>query len=166
MSTALLEKLLNRINKQGPLPPSKPELGSCWLWTGPTTQDGYGVLTIKVADRRTSRAVHRLLYKLLGNTVPDDLELDYLCRVRSCCNPTHLEIVTHEENIRRGDHKKNHFSRQKIACPQGHPLTEGNLVVWLSKRGLRRCLICQRSHMNKWARQNRANQGTVLERVA
>lgn len=34
--------------------------------------------------------------------MPEGLELDHLCRVRCCCNPSHLEPVTRAENIRRG----------------------------------------------------------------
>jgi hypothetical protein len=33
--------------------------------------------------------------------VPEGLELDHLCENPPCCNPAHLEPVTHAENNRR-----------------------------------------------------------------
>jgi hypothetical protein len=45
---------------------------------------------------------HRFAYELLVGPIPEDLELDHLCRVRHCVNPAHLEPVTHLENILRG----------------------------------------------------------------
>jgi hypothetical protein len=34
--------------------------------------------------------------------IPPNREIDHLCRVRSCVNPAHLEVVTNRENCRRG----------------------------------------------------------------
>jgi hypothetical protein len=33
------------------------------------------------------------------------MELDHLCRVHLCCLPAHLEVVSHAENLRRGNKK-------------------------------------------------------------
>jgi len=53
------------------------------------------------------------MYEYFKGPVPDGLELDHLCRVRSCCNPDHLEPVTHKENIRRG------FLRRGVVSSRG-----------------------------------------------
>jgi len=45
--------------------------------------------------------VHRYLYPLAKGPIPPDLELDHLCGNKRCCNPDHLEAVTHGENMRR-----------------------------------------------------------------
>lgn len=72
--------------------------GSCWIWTGAITAHGYGTVGI---DGRT-RPVHRVVYEALtGEAIPDGLDLDHLCRVRSCVNPDHLEPVSRSENVRR-----------------------------------------------------------------
>jgi hypothetical protein len=66
----------------------------CWIWNGCHDHAGYG------SSRRGKP--HRVSWVLTNGPVPDGLELDHLCRQRSCCNPDHLEAVTHLENVRRG----------------------------------------------------------------
>lgn len=46
--------------------------------------------------------MHRVVWTLLGYQLLDTQVLDHLCRVRSCCNPAHLEPVSHAENTKRG----------------------------------------------------------------
>lgn len=43
-----------------------------------------------------------MLYEILVEPVPAELQLDHLCRVTSCVNPMHLESVTRSENLKRG----------------------------------------------------------------
>jgi hypothetical protein len=47
------------------------------------------------------------------------MELDHLCRNKGCCNPEHLEIVTHEENMHR-------YAATVTHCPAGHPYSPEN----------------------------------------
>jgi hypothetical protein len=67
----------------------------CWVWQGRTDELGYGRLG-------QSRLAHRAYYRMLRGPIPDDLELDHLCRNPTCVNPAHMEPVTHAENLRRG----------------------------------------------------------------
>ncbi len=102
----------------------------CWLWEG-RTQNGYG---------RFGRTVsHRVTYEWLVGPVAKNIELDHLCRVRNCVNPTHLEPVTRTENGRRGQGAcgKNH---RKTQCPRGHKYDI------LLKDGRRSCRTCAREH--------------------
>lgn len=71
---------------------------ACWLWTAKVTPHGYGSYTWKPDTYQ----VHRIAYQALVGDIPEDLELDHLCRVRNCCNPEHLEPVTHRVNMLRG----------------------------------------------------------------
>lgn len=75
-----------------------PETG-CWIWMGSLNRNGYGRY---ILGGRT-RVVHRLIWILLGKPLSDKEVLDHLCRVRCCCNPHHLEPVTHRENTLRGE---------------------------------------------------------------
>lgn len=150
----------------GSISAARRDLEPCWLWVGSTNQDGYGVIRLKDdTEKWITRVVHRLFYNLYFKSVPSDMELDHLCRVRNCCNFWHFEVVTHGENTRRGTHTGG-ASRAKTRCPQGHPLEEGNLVVWMAKKGLRRCLICQRRQMRESYRRVGGATRTRTENLA
>jgi len=71
----------------------------CWIWTG-YKNGGYG--RFKTASGGSVYA-HRASYEFHVGPVPEGLYLDHLCRNRACINPDHLEPVTTEENIRRGE---------------------------------------------------------------
>jgi hypothetical protein len=118
-------------------------LTPCWVWTGGLNEKGYGCARFRDFD---STRVHRVVYELKVGPIPDGLVIDHLCRVRACCNPSHLEVVTTAENNRRalayrppgvrwgGSPKRSH-------CMSGHPLSGDNLYV--SPKGARRCRACQ-----------------------
>ena len=108
------------------------DLGPCEIWTGPLNEHGYGAASYGLA--------HRLAWQAANGPVPDGLELDHLCRVRSCVRPDHLEPVTHRENCRRGDAGK-HF-RDKTHCPRGHPYSGDNLLL---SKGARYCRACRKA---------------------
>lgn len=73
------------------------ELDWCWEWLG-YTHKGYG--QIDIAGR--TRVVHEVMFEHFVGPVPEGLELDHVCRNRRCANPNHLEVITHQENVRRG----------------------------------------------------------------
>ncbi|AKY03535.1 HNH endonuclease [Streptomyces phage Hydra] len=112
----------------------------CWEWAAYRDRHGYGAFYWEGKDRRA----HRVSFSVLSRPIPDGMEIDHLCRNRSCVNPAHLEPVTQTENIDRGE---NHIgvNRTKTHCAQGHPLVEGNLVLNKLKLGHRYCLTCQRA---------------------
>lgn len=74
----------------------------CWVWRRKLNTNGYGRVTV---DRKVLLA-HRATYQALIGPISDDLELDHLCRVRSCVNPWHLEAITHAKNVQRGSARK------------------------------------------------------------
>lgn len=46
---------------------------------------------------------HRFVIRRLYGPLQTEEHLDHLCRVHACCNPTHLDIVSHATNTRRGN---------------------------------------------------------------
>lgn len=87
----------------------------CWLWTGQLNDDGYGLFRPDArgghgAPHKNRVFTHRLIYKSLMGEIPINMEIDHLCRNRSCAQPKHLEPVIHHENVLRGalvGHKHN-----------------------------------------------------------
>jgi len=106
--------------------------GDCLLWQGALTTDGYG----RFWHKGVEHSAHVWAYEHWIGPVPLGLELDHLCRNRACCEPTHLEAVTHRVNCQRG--------RGSIpACPRGHPYDAEN--TYYSPRGGRFCRACNRA---------------------
>jgi hypothetical protein len=125
-----------------------PDTG-CWNWTGAKDRHGYGRISIRPDG---TKFTHRVAYELLIGPIPQGLSLDHLCRNTSCCNPAHLEPVTHAENVRRG------ASGPKTHCPRGHEYTPENTYVRTrSGKGSRECRTCQRE-------QDKARRDAVCER--
>ncbi|RCG27221.1 HNH endonuclease [Sphaerisporangium album] len=132
----------------------------CWRWTGSKARGGYGQLWI--AAKKGWRKAHQVTYELLIGPIPDGLELDHLChtrdrdcpggtncRHRCCVNPTHLEPVTHAENLRRGGgvERAAELRRAITHCPQNHPYDEVN--THRNPSGSRVCRTCKREAMRR-----------------
>lgn len=90
-----------KVNKNGPIPAHRPDLGPCWEWTGYVDPNGYG----QYGGAEGTRLPHRIAYEYLVGPVPPGLHVDHVCRNRKCVNAAggHLEPVTPRENIERGD---------------------------------------------------------------
>lgn len=80
----------------------------CWLWTGPTSGDGYkggkkgrGHSYGRMSLDGQTVAVHIVMWVCHHGFLPGKRQLDHLCTDRRCCNPAHLENVTHKQNQKR-----------------------------------------------------------------
>ena len=104
-----------------------PEPNSgCFIWLNALSKDGYG-------SYRHRRA-HRVAYERMFGPIPNDLTIDHLCRVRSCVNPRHLEVVTMGENMLRGVSPAARQART-THCIRGHPYD----YLWKNERHCKRC---------------------------
>lgn len=121
---ATRDSVLQRVDRSG-------GPGTCWPWQGYLHPSGYGRV---YAEGRAYQA-HVLVYRLLVGPIPAGLELDHRCRNKQCCNPAHLEPVTHAENSRRGPR------RPVAACQNGHAYDEANTA---RSGGRRVCRACSR----------------------
>jgi hypothetical protein len=119
----------------------------CYEWGAAKTRGGYG--QFRLGGRLVY--VHRFSYETFVGTIPEGMYIDHLCRNRCCVNPSHLEIVTNKENIRRGETGKN--SKEKTHCPQGHPYKGDNLYI--APRGDRQCRECCRKAARKYSQKKR-----------
>ena len=89
-----------KVNKLGPIPQHRPELGRCWIWLGAKSANGYGNLY----DSGRYRPAHCVSHELHKGPIRAGLQVDHLCRTPICVNPDHLEAVTASENILRSHH--------------------------------------------------------------
>jgi hypothetical protein len=120
----------------------------CWLWTGQSTH-GYGTFAL---GSRKFRA-HRWVYEQMRADIPPGLHLDHLCRRSLCVNPWHLEPVTNQVNVLRGESPLAKQAAQRF-CKRGHEFTPENTYV--DPRGRRSCRVCMRA---KHARRRAAKKG-------
>jgi len=138
-----------------------PEPNSgCFLWLGSLNTHGYA----QMWANGTNRAVHRLYYEMEKGPVAPGLQLDHLCRIKSCINPAHLEPVTSLENAwARGRRRP-----PSTHCPQGHEMTYENTHWQLRRRNgkaflARRCKICRLAYRNAEQRRRRRRHGLIQQ---
>lgn len=73
--------------------PSDPE--ECWNYTGALMHRGYGNFWF----RGTTYRAHRASYIIFKGEIPEGLYVLHKCHNRKCCNPNHLEVGTHADNM-------------------------------------------------------------------
>lgn len=88
---------------------AKVEVGpisQCWPWRASCNKGGRGQLGIKLQDGRYSPSfkAHRLAYLLHYGRLPAHLHVCHRCDNPKCCNPAHLFLGTHLDNM--GDAEK------------------------------------------------------------
>lgn len=115
---------------------------ACWEWPGATNGVGYGVVG-RGGKSGSNCYVHRVVYEHLVGQIPAGLVLDHLCRNRICANPAHLQPVTHQVNLTRGEGPSGANAR-KTKCPQGHPYDLMN--TYYEPGGARKCRACAREY--------------------
>lgn len=124
----------------------------CWLFAKSVQSNGYG----KIWDGSRVVYAHRFSYELHVGKIPKGLDLDHLCRNRSCVNPSHLEPVSRSENLKRGDAGK-HLAEeqaQKTHCPRGHPYSGENLVTDGKRRA---CRVCNKEKYSRYRQKKGAS---------
>ena len=112
----------------------------CWPWKGRVnSRHRYGKFRIK----RIEYAAHRKAYEYANGADPGEAFVCHRCDNPPCCNPNHLWLGTHVENMFDCRMKGRLNSNIPTHCPKGHPRTPQNLLVTLHRgRQRRRCRQC------------------------
>ena len=129
------ERFWRHVNKGGPVPKGRPELGPCWLWTGALRSGKYGHFGVN----GKSVCAYRFSYELKHGPIPRGHQMDHLCVNPPCVNPDHVEPVTQRTNLLRS----RGFVAQKAKqthCRRGHEYNEAN--THRRANGTRQCRAC------------------------
>jgi len=118
MTTSEREQLVDKLNKHCDTSLFGGE--DCVEWTGHTAK-GYGDFYHGGCNIKC----HRLVYGLYNGPITDGLHVLHSCDNPRCCNPAHLHLGTHQDNIREA------VKRGRMANGQRHgrsKLTDENAV--------------------------------------
>ena len=94
-------ELVNRIMKRCTLEDHGHKDGPCWVYQGSDSGNGRGGGYGKISVDGFMMAVHRVIWMCLHGPISSKRQVDHDCRVRRCCNPDHLESMTHKQNQRK-----------------------------------------------------------------
>lgn len=70
-------------------------MGECWGFLGFRNLSGYGQMT----EGGRVVGAHRVAWELANGPIPPGLEVCHSCDNPPCCNPDHLFLGTHAENM-------------------------------------------------------------------
>ena len=73
----------------------RDEESGCLLYMGRLDEDGYARISWQGHNRIGSDAI----YEMVNGAIPAGQEVDHICHVRRCIEPTHLRALTHRDNI-------------------------------------------------------------------
>lgn len=73
-----------------------------WLFNGLLDCRYYGLMVLDNLQYYSDQVIHKIYKK----PITDGFVIDHICCIKSCVNPTHLDMVTRSENITRYHKRK------------------------------------------------------------
>ena len=127
------------------------DANGCWIlpgfqWRSKGMKDadvGYGCFSYRGKGWRA----HRIAWTLVNGEIPKGLFVLHRCDNPPCCNPDHLRLGTHKENMDDMNRKGRNGYTKKTFCAQGHPFNDENTLIVKTKKGTlqgRQCKACAR----------------------
>lgn len=128
------------------VPCPNPELeGPCHIPKWNPTTGGYTV--ISVGGEGKQMLTHRYTWELKHGPIADGMMIDHRCRVRACCNPDHLRVVTPTVNTLENSLSQSAIHAAKTHCHKGHPFDAANTYIRPGRQRL--CRQCSRERDKK-----------------
>lgn len=118
-----LAQAIERYTKPGISP------DDCWTWIGSTDKDGYGHFDSNsktIAGHRASWIVH-------NGEIPNRLHVLHRCDNPPCCNPAHLFLGTHSDNMADGA-RKGRFPGRPLIAASAILAVLISCLVWMPSR--------------------------------
>jgi hypothetical protein len=146
----------SKVDKRGP--------DECWPWTTGQLQDGYGAFAYTDAAGRCIRlGAHRWLAgHLRASHLGPGEEACHHCDNPPCCNPDHIYIGDHAQNMADREARGRGWQQQVTHCPQGHEYTPENTLY--RSDGRRKCRQCGRdAARRRQAAMTHCKNGHALE---
>lgn len=117
----------------------------CWEFQGYCGKPprNYGHSSIK----HKPIASHRLAYLLSKGEIPEGMLVMHSCDNPPCCNPDHLTLGTHLQNMAACRARDRYYYANLTHCKHGHEFTPENTYYIPTpgpSQGLRKCKACQR----------------------
>jgi len=133
----VLERFESKVTFDGIQMPHMGE-SRCYGWLGtPNKYTGRAMFTL---DNDTV-AASKASWLLYVGDIPNGLWALHYCNNILCTRIEHLYISTPAQNAADRIASGNNSWLNKVACPQGHPYSGSNLVIWSD--GVRRCKTCR-----------------------
>lgn len=132
----------------------------CWNWQGCKSRNGYGQFKVEARRGMTRKTgPHVFAYEYFIGPVPEGFDVHHRCYNRACCNPLHLEAVSHRKNMLDGDAQTiPSVNAQKTHCTSGHLLAGDNLHI--TRQGARFCRACNARRQRDFQARKRAANNT------
>lgn len=117
----------------------------CWLWTGCRMPTGYGQLRV---FGKVSICSHRISWEITNGPLPQGTGFHgtcvcHRCDNPSCCNPAHLFIGSHKDNMNDRDRKGRVASGARsghVTHPESFARGEQHACSKLTERAVREIL--------------------------
>lgn len=97
-SPETIRRFWAKVDKNGPVPEHRPELGPCWVWTGGLSGNGYGAFAV-THDQQIG--AHRFAYWLAHGVLATVTRHE--CDREICVRDAHLIDGTPKDNVRDRD---------------------------------------------------------------
>jgi endogenous inhibitor of DNA gyrase (YacG/DUF329 family) len=111
---------------------------TCWIWKGLIHRKyGYG--------RYCKKQAHRLAWIFTYGTIPNNLYVLHKCDNRRCCNPDHLFLGTHLDNVADMVRKERHTRGES----HGHSKFTNEQVQMIRSSSLKQSELAERFGVNQ-----------------